>query len=234
MRLLLLNQSPFLTLPLVTRVETASVRDEKLIIPMVQELPPGFPKPIIVADMGYLDADIKRQLRIKHHIALLTKVRRSMKTPDQFDLDSDGCPTCIFGQRLMHDHFDWEKQQHLYLKPERGCECSFCPYDLRCPQEFWFSSEIHETYLGAQPLHTKLAQKLFKYARPFVETANSEDKNRFMLGAAFINSLDLAGFMSLLVDSAKLITVLARLKKQQGKSFKRVASNIMRQLPLPL
>ena len=189
---------------------------------------------MIVADMGYLQAERKKQLREHEHIPLITRVRVSMKPPQDFGLESDGCPTCFWGQRLLHDHFDWEKQKHLYLKPNNKHECCCCPFLFSCPKEFWFSPDIHETYLGAQPLHTYLAQKLLQFARPVVESSFSEDKNRFMLKSLFINSLTLAEFASLLVDSAKLLTTLLRLKKSYGKQVKKPAVNRLDQLKLPL
>lgn len=201
---------------------------------MVQQWPPEFPRPMIVADMGYLQAEHKQQLRQKYHIPLITRVRSSMKPPQAFDLEADGCPTCFWGQKLSHDHFDWNTQKHLYLKPEQGQECFTCPFVAACPQEFWLSPEVHETYLGAQPLHTRLAQKLLQFARPLVEPSFSEDKNRFMLNSLFINSLSLAEFISLLVDSAKLLRTLASLKTTRGKALKRVSHQILDQLKLPL
>lgn len=184
--------------------------------------------------MGYLQAERKKHLREQKNIALLTRVRVSMKPPQNFGLESDGCPTCLWGQRLVHDHFDWKEQKHLYLKPDEGQECRCCPFLFHCPQEFWFSPEIHETYLGAQPLHTKLAQQLLQYARPVVEAGFSEDKNRFMLKSLFINSLSLAAFASLLVDSAKLLTTLVHLKSNHGKQIKKASRQLLDQLKLPL
>lgn len=183
--------------------------------------------------MGYLQAERKKQLREQHGIALITRVRVNMKPPQYFGLEPDGCPTCFWGQRLVHDHFDWTEQHHLYLKPDEGQECQSCPLLSHCPQEFWFSPEVHETYLGAQPLHTKLAQQLLRYARPVVEAGFSEDKNRFMLKSLFINSLSLAEFASLLVDSAKLLTTLTRLKSSHGKQIKRASRKLLDQLKLP-
>ena len=190
--------------------------------------------PLIVADMGYIKAERKKLLRENHHIALITRVPVSMKKPQDFDLHSDGCPTCFWGQPLTHDYFDFDKQTHLYLKPQKGWECSRCPFAAACPQEFSFSPEIHETYLGAQPLHTRLAQKLLQFVRPLIEPTFSEDKNRFMLKSVFINSLDLAEFSSLLVDSAKLLTILARLKTKGGKQLKQASEKLLNQLKLPL
>lgn len=189
---------------------------------------------MIVADMGYLQAERKKQLREQYRIPLITKVRVSMKPPQNFGLESDGCPTCLWGQRLVHDHFDWGQQKHLYIKPTGKHECRCCPFIFSCPKEFWFSPEIHETYLGAQPLHTYLAQKLLQFARPVVESSFSEDKNRFMLKSCFINSLALAEFASLLVDSAKLLTTLAVIKSSHGKQLKRTGGGLLDQLKLPL
>jgi hypothetical protein len=190
--------------------------------------------PLIVADMGYIKAERKKFFRENYRISLITRAPVSMKPPQDFNLESDGSPTCFWGQPLMHDHFDFDTQTHLYLKPEKGRQCSCCPFVAACPQEFLFSPEIHETYLGAQPLHTNLAQKLLQFVRPLIEPTFSEDKNRFMLKFLFINSLALAEFSSLLVDSAKLLTVLARLKTKGGKQFKKAKVQLLDQLKLPL
>jgi hypothetical protein len=201
---------------------------------MISVWPKELPMPLVVADMGYLQAERKKYLREKYHIALITRVRSSMKPPQEFGLESDGTPTCFWGQKLTHDHFDWEKQTHIYIKPEQGRDCLSCPFANACPQEFIISPDVHETYLGAQPLHTKLAQQLLKFARPIVEQSFSEDKNRFMLKSLFINSLNLAEFASLLVDSTKLLITLAQLKKTGGKQLKRASTGLLNQLKLPL
>ena len=201
---------------------------------MISLWPKELPEPLVVGDMGYLQAERKKILREKYHIALITRVRSSMKPPQDFGLESDGNPPCVWGQKLTHDHFDWEKQTHLYIKPEQGRDCLCCPFVNACPQEFIISPDIHETYLGAQPLHTKLAQQLLKFARPIVEQSFSEDKNRFMLKSLFINSLNLAEFASLLVDSTKLLITLAKLKKTGGKQLKRASARLLNQLKLPL
>lgn len=201
---------------------------------MISLWPPELPTPLVVADMGYMQAERKKYFREQHHLALITRVPVSMKKPQEFGLESDGNPTCFWGQKLTHDHFDWEKQIHLYVKPEQGRECHHCPSGTTCPQEFFFSPEIHETYLGAQPLHTKLAQQLLQYARPLIEPTFSEDKNRFMLKSLFINSLNLAEFSSLLVDSTKLLLTLSELKKTGGKQLKRASADLLDQLKLPL
>lgn len=62
---------------------------------MIPLWPEDLPRPIIVADMGYLQAERKKQLRERNKIALLTRVRVSMKPPQDFGLEADGCPTCF-------------------------------------------------------------------------------------------------------------------------------------------
>ena len=233
LRIVFLDRSPVGSIPAVTLVKPANASDGDVLMEMIPFWPVYLPPPIIVADMGYLQAERKKQLREQHRMALLTRVRVSMKPPQDFGLESDGCPTCFWGQRLIHDHFDWETQRHLYLKPEQGRECEFCPFLSNCSLEFWISPEIHETYLGAQPLHTTLAQRLLQFARPLVESGFSEDKNRFMLNVLFINSLTLAEFVSLLVDSAKLASALARLKSTHGKQIKKTTQNLFDQLNFP-
>jgi hypothetical protein len=230
----LLNQSPRVSIPAITLVKPANISDGDVLMEMIRLWPAYLPTPMIVADMGYLQAERKKQLREQYQIPLITNVRVSMKPPEDFGLGSDGCPTCSWGQRLVHDHFDWKIQKHLYLQPHNHSACRSCPFALSCPQEFWFSPEIHDTYLGAHPLHTRLAQKLLQFARPMVEPGFSEDKNRFMLKSFFINSLNLAEFSSLLVDSAKLLTTLVRLKKSHGKQLKQASKRLLNQLKLPL
>lgn len=234
LRILFMDQPPLWSIPAVTIVKPANAGDGDVLSAMVVFWPPYLPAPIIVADMGYLQAERKKQLREQYNISLITRVRSSMKPPQDFGLEPDGCPTCFWGQRLHHELFDWEKQKHLYLKPDDGQDCCQCPFSYCCPQEFWFSPEIHETYLGVWPLHTKLAQKLLQYARPFAEPAFSEDKNRFMLKSLFINSLSLAEFASLMVDSTKLLTTLLHLKKIRGKRLKKISRQLLNQLKLPL
>jgi hypothetical protein len=234
LRILFLNQSPIWSIPAITVVKPANTGDGDVLSEMILLWPQYLPAPIIVADMGYLQAERKKQLREQYKIALITRVRASMKPPQNFGLEPDGCPTCFWGQRLRHDFFDWEKQKHLYLKPDEGQKCYQCLFSFNCPQESWLSPEIHETYLCAQPLHTKLAQKLLQYARPVAEPAFNEDKNRFMLKSLFINSLSLAEFASLLVDSTKLLTTLVRLKETHGKQLKKTSNRVLDQLKLPL
>lgn len=234
LRIFFLNQSPILSIPAVTLVKPANTGDGDVLTEMIQLWPSKLPLPLIVADMGYIKAERKKMLRENYHVALITRVPVSMKPPQNFNLQSDGCPTCFWGQPLSHDHFDFEKQTHLYLKPEKGRECSTCPFVASCPEEFLFSPDIHETYLGAQPLHTRLSQKLLQFVRPLIEPTFSEDKNRFMLKSLFINSLALAEFSSLLVDSAKLLTMLVRLKTNSGKQLKRASKKMLNQLKLPL
>jgi hypothetical protein len=234
LRILFLNQSPIWSIPATTIVKPANAGDGDVLSEMIHFWPQYLPAPIIVADMGYLQAERKKQLREQYKISLITRVRVSMKSPQCFGLESDGCPTCFWGQRLRHELFDWEKQKHLYLKPDDGQECYQCPFSSYCPQEFWISPETHETYLGVWPLHTKFAQKLLQHARPFAEPAFNEDKNRFMLKSLFINSLSLAEFASLMVDSAKLLTTLLRLKISNGKQLKKSSRGLLDQLKLPL
>lgn len=233
LRIFFLNQSPILSIPAVTIVKPANAGDGDVLTEMIPLWPSELPLPLIVADMGYIKSERKKILRENYHIALITRVPVSMKRPDNFDLQSDGCPTCFWGQRLTHDHFDFDKQIHLYLKPEAGMQCAYCPFVASCPQEFLFSPEIYETYLGAQPLHTRLAQKLLQFVRPLIEPTFSEDKNRFMLKSLFINSLALAEFTSLLVDLTKLVTILARLKINGGKQLKRASGKLPNQLKFP-
>ena len=58
--------------------------------------------------MGYMETKRKKRPREHYHIPPITRVRLSMKTPQNFSLVPDVCPVCPWGQPLLHDHFEWE------------------------------------------------------------------------------------------------------------------------------
>ena len=66
----------------------------------------------------------------------------------------------------------------------------------------------HETLLGLLPLASRVAQRLLRQVRPWIEPAQSFEKNQLGLGQMFFNSLRLTWQMSLWADSAVLLRTM--------------------------
>lgn len=67
----------------------------------------------------------------------------------------------------------------------------------------------HETLFGLVPLASRLAQRLLQQVRPWIEPAQSFEKNQLGLGQMFFNSLRLAWQMSLWAESAVPLRTMA-------------------------
>ena len=77
-----------------------------------------------------------------------------------------------------------------------------------CPRHFSYAVGQHETLLGLLPLASRVAQRLLRQVRPWIEPAQSFEKNQLGLGQMFFNSLRLAWQMSLWTDSAVLLRTM--------------------------
>lgn len=185
---------------------------------------------IVVADLGYIDQKIKKEARCKYDTVIVTKAKKNMIIPNGFD--TDGCPMCNEGQRLIRFEYLKESHQHIYKAPLNGEVCKFCGYQGVCEKEFIIDANISETFIGPIPLHTELSKKLLRWIRPVVEQGNEEDKHRFCMELFFINSLELTKVISHLSDTCKIITLLAEVKTNSGKVFKRVYHEQKTQLEL--
>ena len=85
---------------------------------------------------------------------------------------------------------------------------------------------------GTVPLASPVAQRLLQQARPWIEPAQSYEKNQLGLGAMFLNSLRLAWTMGLLADSVVLLRAHAMLSRPPTSSLLREI--LPEQLPLDL
>jgi len=217
---------------MITRVEPANISDGSLLNPLLEagRSRLNFMPDIVVADMGYMDKEVKNQLRTQYGVAVVTKARKDMVIPKS--CDEDGCPCCPQGQRLIWDGYVIEKNSHLYYPPAEGEICAICPEQSRCKKEFLFPPGSHETFFGLIPLHSRLAKQLLSRIRPLVEAGFETDKNRFNLNGFFKNSLDLARTLSYLADACNILTITADLKTNHGRRYKKVHRQSRRQLEL--
>jgi len=233
LRLIFRLHEKWRNLPLITRTEPANLADGGVLKPLLEAARSrlNFLPEIIVADMGYLDQEIKKELRTQYGAALLTRAKSNMSAPEE--CEDDGCPCCPQGQRLIWERYLRHQNSHLYHPPAHGEICMICPDQKLCPQEFRFSPDLHETFLGMIPLHSRLAKQLLTRIRPLVEAGFEADKNRFNLSGFFINSLELARTLSYLADACNILTLTAEVRSHHGRRCKEVDRRSLRQLELP-
>src|ERR1035437_3426488 len=89
--------------------------------------------------------------------------------------------------------------------------CRRCWEAARCPRQFAYPPAQHETLLGRLPLASRLAQQVLQQVRPWIEPAQSFEKNQLGLGDVFVNSLRFTWTMALLADAAVLLRARALL-----------------------
>jgi hypothetical protein len=219
---------------MITRTEPANLSDSGLLKPLLEAARSrlNFLPDIVVADMGYIDQEIKKQLRTQYGVAVVTRAKSNMLAPEE--CEEDGCPSCPQGQRLIWECYVSHEKGHLYHPPSRGDICMICPEKNPCQKEFRFPPDDHETFLGMIPLHSRLAKQLLARIRPLVEAGFEADKNRFNLSGFFINSLELACTLSYLADACNILTLAAEFRSHHGRRYKEVDRQSLRQLELPL
>ena len=76
--------------------------------------------------------------------------------------------------------------------------CGCCWEAARCPRQFAYRPEPHETLLGRLPLASLTAQRVLQQVRPLIEPAQSYEKNQLGLGSVFLNGLRFTWAMALL------------------------------------
>lgn len=210
LRLWLPTLHPAVTLvPLVTWITPANVAEGGLLLPSLHWCRrhlnwwPG----IVVADMGYLSASSKQAAREGWQSAVVTKLRADMNlVPPYASAAQVECPQ---GQRLEWWEYEPESGQQWFRAPALPELCAHCWQAAHCPRHFGYAVGAHETLLGLLPLASRVAQRLLRQVRPWIEPAQSFEKNQLGLGQMFFNSLRLTWQMSLWADSAVLLRTMA-------------------------
>jgi hypothetical protein len=165
---------------------------------------------IVVADMGYIDAGTKKQLRETRQIAVVTRLKENMRLVPPFD--SCELAMCEQGQPLQWLGYEAADQLHWFGVTDPNPLCLWCWQAAECVRQFSHSPAEHETLLGLIPMNTKTSQRLLQQVRPWIEPAQSYEKNQLGLSTVFLNSLRLAWIMSLLADAAVLLRARALLQ----------------------
>jgi hypothetical protein len=194
-----------------------------LLVPLVSWIAPandgegGFLKPsviycdrrwqwyphLIVADMGYLDAGTKKELRESRQIAVVTWLRENMLLVPPFESSEQA--VCEQGQRLQWLGYEAADRLHWFGVSDPHPLCTWCWQASQCDRQFSYSPAEHETLLGLLPMNTRASQRLLQQVRPWIEPAQSYEKNQLGLSEVFLNSLRLTWTVSLLADAAVLL-----------------------------
>jgi hypothetical protein len=197
--------------PLVSWVTPANVSEGGLLVPSLHHCQQQWDwcPPLVVADMGYLAAAAKQQCRERWRVAVLTKLRSDMRlVPPYVAWDQAACPQ---GEPLTWLGYDGRAGEHWFGVGAAPELCRGCWEAARCPRQFAHRPAEHETLLGQLPLASRLAQQVLQQVRPWIEPAQSFEKNQLGLGDVFFNSLRFTWTMALLADAAVLLRARALL-----------------------
>jgi len=218
--------------PLVSWVRPANVSEGGLLVPSLHYCQQQWDwcPPLVLADMGYLGAAAKQQCRERWRVAVLTKLRSDMKlVPPYVAWNQAACPQ---GEPLTWLGYDGRAGEHWFgvgAQPELCCGCWEAP---RCPRQFAYPPAQHETLLGRLPLASRSAQQILQQVRPWIEPAQSFEKNQLGLSDVFFNSLRFTWMMALLADAAVLLRARALLGRPNPHPL--LAGLMPVQLPLEL
>lgn len=169
---------------------------------------------IVVGDMAYINLQVQRRLREQRHVAMLTKFRPDMVLPDEFD--SSSVMTCEQGQVLQWWGLHEKEQLHWFGVADPNPLCTWCWQNSSCPREFSFSPRDHEILYGTIPVSSRVAQRLLRQTRSWIEATQSYEKNQLGLGQIFLNSLRLTWIVSLLADTVALLRARVILTQPQS------------------
>ena len=197
--------------PLVSWVAPANVSEGGLLVPSLHHCQQhwGWCPPLVVADMGYLGAPAKRQCREQWGVSVLTKLRSDMKlVPPYVAWDQAACPQ---GEPLTWLGYDGWAGKHWFAVGAEPGLCRCCWEATRCPRQFAHQPAEHETLLGRLPLASRGARVVLQQVRPWIEPAQSFEKNQLGLSDVFFNSLRFTWVMSLPADAAVLLRARALL-----------------------
>jgi hypothetical protein len=204
-----------LLVPLISWIAPANRADVLFLEPSLRYLRAhlDFTPSVVVGDMAYINLGMQTRLREQMQVGVVTAL------PANYDLPKSVEPAlalrCSQGQKLQWLGLRENEQLHWFgVAPGPKPLCQWCWEQSRCPREFSFAPTDHEIVLGTVPLSTPLAQKLLRQSRPWIEAAQSYEKNQLGLSSMFLNSLRLTSILCLLADTVSLLRAHALLVQQ--------------------
>lgn len=202
-----------LLIPLVSWAAPANTNEGCLLFPSVARCWQHWQwRPdVVVGDMGYIDAHSKRRLRDRWQVAVVTRLKENMKLVPPFVTPTQA--TCPQGQPLQWLGYEPDDQRHWFGVQSPASLCACCWEAAACGRQFSYPAADHETLLGMLPMNTTLSQRLLQQVHPWIEPAQSYEKNQLGLSQVFLNSLRLTWMMCLLADAAVLLRAHALLRR---------------------
>jgi hypothetical protein len=172
---------------------------------------------VVVGDMAYIALEVQKKIRDRLGVAMLTKLRPDMKLVAPFT--TEGLARCPQGQTLNWLGLEERDQLHWFgvLQPEPLCP--YCWEQHHCPRQFSYSPSEHEILFGRIPLASRVAQILLTKVRPWIEPAQSYEKNQLGLNQMFLNSLFVTWVNCLLADAVVLLRAHALLSEAPQASL---------------
>jgi hypothetical protein len=164
---------------------------------------------IVVGDMSYISSESHRRARERLGVAVVTKLSAHMKMIAPFEVGP--VAVCTQGQALTWLGLEARDQLHWFGVVSGDPLCTTCWERSRCPQQFSFDPASHEILFGQIPLASRTARLLLDKVRPWIEPAQSYEKNQLGLNQMFLNSLELTWSSCLLADAAVLLRAHAML-----------------------
>jgi hypothetical protein len=180
--------------------------------------------------MGYWGAPAKQQCREQWGVSVLTRLRGDMKlVPPYVTWDQAACPQ---GEPLTWLGYDGRAAEHWFGVAAQPALCGGRGEAARCPRQFAHPPSAHETLLGRLPLASRPVRQLLQQVRPWIEPAQSFEKNQLGWSDVFFNSLRFTWGMALLADAAVILGARALLGRPTSRSL--LTDLMPIQLPLEL
>lgn len=189
---------------------------------------------IVVGDMGYIGLEVQRKIRERWRVTVLTKLRPDMNLIAPFQVGPVAVcrpvAVCPQGQNLAWLGLEARDQLHWFGVTDPDPLCLKCWEQSRCARQFSYSPVDHEILFGQLPLASSVARILLEKVRPWIEPAQSYEKNQLGLKRMFLNSLQLTWVNCLLADAIVLLRAHALLREPATASL--LQGLIPAQLPL--
>lgn len=220
LRLWLSHYEPaVLLIPLVSWAAPANRNETLFVFPSLLRCAQrfGWVPQWTVGDMAYINLTVQRELREQLHVAFITRMRADMHLVEPYA--PDGLPRCPQGQPLQWLGFDEAAGEQWFGATPPQTLCSSCWECHRCPREFAYPAANHEILLGQVPQASWLAKHLCEKVRPWIEPAQSYEKNQLGLSSFFLNSLQFAWVTFLLADAVALMRAQAVLCHPKSPSL---------------
>lgn len=158
---------------------------------------------LVVGDMGYIGQEVQREIRQRLGVGVLTKLRPDMNLIKPFE--PGPVAVCAQGQPLSWLGLEARDQLHWFGVTDPDPLCPWCWSQGACARQFSYSPATHEILFGQIPLASGVARRLLEKVRPWIEPAQSYEKNQLGLRQMFLNSLRLTWTACLLADAVVLL-----------------------------